>query len=78
MCDLLQDLKGKILVKGKKEKSAEECECSSSDLSSSDEESSQTEGKPSRKKEDKKVGDTPSVQLCLRSSECWTCDGFFV
>ncbi|XP_028264297.1 1-phosphatidylinositol 4,5-bisphosphate phosphodiesterase delta-3-A-like [Parambassis ranga] len=49
-----EDLKGKILVKGKKEKSADECECSSSDLSSSDEESSRTEGKPSRKKEDKK------------------------
>lgn len=50
----MQDLKGKILVKGKKEH-AVECSSDSSDLSSSDEESSHTEGTPSRQKEDKKV-----------------------
>ncbi|XP_029312862.1 1-phosphatidylinositol 4,5-bisphosphate phosphodiesterase delta-3-A-like [Cottoperca gobio] len=51
-----EDLKGKILVKGKKEHVVEGCSSSSSDLSSSDEEASHTEGKPSRKKEDKKPG----------------------
>lgn len=49
----MQDLKGKILVKGKKEH-AVECSSDSSDLSSSDEEASHTEGKPNREKEDKK------------------------
>ncbi|XP_037611942.1 1-phosphatidylinositol 4,5-bisphosphate phosphodiesterase delta-3-A-like isoform X2 [Sebastes umbrosus] len=48
-----EDLKGKILVKGKKEV-VEECSSSSSDLSSSDEEASRAEGKPSGKKQDKK------------------------
>uniref|UniRef100_A0A3Q0RME3 Phosphoinositide phospholipase C n=1 Tax=Amphilophus citrinellus TaxID=61819 RepID=A0A3Q0RME3_AMPCI len=47
-----EDLKGKILVKGKKEK-LEECSSSSSDLSSSDEEA---DGKPRTKKESKKAG----------------------
>lgn len=47
-------LKGKVLVKGKKER-LEECSSSSSDLSSSDEETSRIEGKP-RRKEDKKAG----------------------
>ncbi|KAG7244362.1 hypothetical protein INR49_003705 [Caranx melampygus] len=49
-----EDLKGKILVKGKKEHVVEGCS-SSSDFSSSDEESCRCEGKPPRKKEDKKV-----------------------
>uniref|UniRef100_A0A3Q3G894 Phosphoinositide phospholipase C n=1 Tax=Kryptolebias marmoratus TaxID=37003 RepID=A0A3Q3G894_KRYMA len=49
-----EDLKGKILVKGKKEKTEDECPPSSSDVSS-DEEVSQNEGKPS-KKEEKKPG----------------------
>lgn len=51
----LQDLKYKILVKGKKERVAEGCS-SCSDLSSSDEESIRSDGKPKAKKEDKKVG----------------------
>ncbi|KAM4525490.1 1-phosphatidylinositol 4,5-bisphosphate phosphodiesterase delta-3-A-like [Odontesthes bonariensis] len=51
-----EDLKGKILVKGKKEMAKEECSSSSSDLSSSDEECSRTEGKPTRKTEDKRPG----------------------
>uniref|UniRef100_UPI0037E85CF6 1-phosphatidylinositol 4,5-bisphosphate phosphodiesterase delta-3-A-like n=1 Tax=Semicossyphus pulcher TaxID=241346 RepID=UPI0037E85CF6 len=51
-----EDLKGKILVKGKRERVVEEGACSSSDLSSSDEEASRSEGKPRRKKEDKKPG----------------------
>ncbi|XP_072229652.1 1-phosphatidylinositol 4,5-bisphosphate phosphodiesterase delta-3-A-like [Leuresthes tenuis] len=51
-----EDLKGKILVKGKKEMTEKECSSSSSDLSSSDEECSRTEGKPKRKKEDKRPG----------------------
>lgn len=54
MC-YLQDLKYKILVKGKKERVAEGCS-SCSDLSSSDEESIRSDGKPKAKKEDKKVG----------------------
>lgn len=49
MC--LQDLKYKILVKGKKERVVEGCSSSCSDLSSSDEESVQAKAK----KEDKKV-----------------------
>lgn len=48
----VQDLKGKILVKGKKEKVVEENPSSSSDLDSSEEEGSY--GKSSGKK-DKKV-----------------------
>lgn len=52
----LQDLKYKILVKGKKERVAEGCSSSCSDLSSSDEESIRSDGKPKAKKEDKKVG----------------------
>ncbi|KAK2815469.1 hypothetical protein Q5P01_025936 [Channa striata] len=48
-----EDLKGKILVKGKKEDIVE-CSCSSSDLSSSDEEASHAEGRPSTKTEEKK------------------------
>ncbi|XP_071318832.1 1-phosphatidylinositol 4,5-bisphosphate phosphodiesterase delta-3-A-like isoform X3 [Trachinotus anak] len=51
-----EDLKGKILVKGKKEYVLEECSLSASDFSSSDEEASQTEGRPHQKKEDKKPG----------------------
>ncbi|XP_031179848.1 1-phosphatidylinositol 4,5-bisphosphate phosphodiesterase delta-3-A-like isoform X1 [Sander lucioperca] len=51
-----EDLKGKILVKGKKEHMVEERSSSSSDLSSSDEEASHAEGKPSSKKEDQKPG----------------------
>lgn len=47
----LQDLKYKILVKGKKERVVEGCSSSCSDLSSSDEESIQAKAK----KEDKKV-----------------------
>lgn len=47
----LQDLKYKILVKGKKERVVEGCSSSCSDLSSSDEESVQAKAK----KEDKKV-----------------------
>lgn len=42
----VQDLKGKIIVKGKKELAVGECSSSTSDLSSSDEEASRTEGKP--------------------------------
>ncbi|XP_049419777.1 1-phosphatidylinositol 4,5-bisphosphate phosphodiesterase delta-3-A [Epinephelus fuscoguttatus] len=49
-----EDLKGKILVKGKRERVVE-CSSSSSDLSSSDEEASCTDSKSCRKKEDKKV-----------------------
>uniref|UniRef100_A0A8D3BC47 Phosphoinositide phospholipase C n=1 Tax=Scophthalmus maximus TaxID=52904 RepID=A0A8D3BC47_SCOMX len=41
-----EDLKGKIIVKGKKELAVGECSSSTSDLSSSDEEASRTEGKP--------------------------------
>ncbi|XP_040885273.1 1-phosphatidylinositol 4,5-bisphosphate phosphodiesterase delta-3-A-like [Toxotes jaculatrix] len=52
-----EDLKGKILVKGKKDRVVEECSSSLSDLSSSDEEAGRTEGKPPLRKEDKK----PSV-----------------
>jgi len=59
----VQDLKGKILVKGKKEYVLEECSLSASDFSSSDEEASQTEGRPHQKKEDKKVGYTTSLHL---------------
>ncbi|XP_068161674.1 1-phosphatidylinositol 4,5-bisphosphate phosphodiesterase delta-3-A isoform X5 [Antennarius striatus] len=51
-----EDLKYKILVKGKKERGGEECSSSCSDLSSSDEESGRSEGKPRRKKEDKTPG----------------------
>uniref|UniRef100_A0A8C4EQ56 Phosphoinositide phospholipase C n=1 Tax=Dicentrarchus labrax TaxID=13489 RepID=A0A8C4EQ56_DICLA len=51
-----EELKFKILVKGKKERVVEECSSSSSDLSSSDEEASCAEGKPRRKKEENKVG----------------------
>uniref|UniRef100_A0A3Q1EKA9 Phosphoinositide phospholipase C n=1 Tax=Acanthochromis polyacanthus TaxID=80966 RepID=A0A3Q1EKA9_9TELE len=47
-------LKGKILVKGKKERMEKECSSSSSDLSSSDEEASRGKGKGQKKKEDKK------------------------
>lgn len=69
MCWLyVQDLKGKILVKGKKEHMVEECSSSSSDLSPSDDEASCTESKSRRKKEDKKVGTTPTAHLYLRSS----------
>lgn len=58
MCLLcMQDLKYKILVKGKKEHVVE-CSSSCSDLSSSDEESGRAEGKPKEKKHDKKVGTT--------------------
>lgn len=56
----MQDLKYKILVKGKKEV-VEECSSSSSDLSSSDEEAVRAEGKPKGKKEEKKVGTTPAL-----------------
>lgn len=53
MCLLcLQDLKYKILVKGRKDHLAERC---SSDCSSSDEEVGCSEGKPSVKKQDRKV-----------------------
>ncbi|XP_069024631.1 1-phosphatidylinositol 4,5-bisphosphate phosphodiesterase delta-3-A [Embiotoca jacksoni] len=51
-----EDLQGKILVKGKKEKPADECSSSSSYLSSSDEEASQADCQPRSKKEDKKPG----------------------
>ncbi|XP_068460194.1 1-phosphatidylinositol 4,5-bisphosphate phosphodiesterase delta-3-A-like isoform X1 [Clinocottus analis] len=54
-----EDLKGKILVKGKKERErvVAEHSSSSSDLSSSEEEEARhAEGKPSRKTEDKKPG----------------------
>uniref|UniRef100_A0A3B4ZJ38 Phosphoinositide phospholipase C n=1 Tax=Stegastes partitus TaxID=144197 RepID=A0A3B4ZJ38_9TELE len=50
-----EDLKGKILVKGKKERVGKECSSSSSDLSSSDEEASRAKSK-GQKKEDKKPG----------------------
>ncbi|XP_070847244.1 1-phosphatidylinositol 4,5-bisphosphate phosphodiesterase delta-3-A-like isoform X2 [Chaetodon trifascialis] len=50
-----EDLKLKILIKGKKDRVVEECLSSSSEFSSSDEEASRTEGKPRSKKEDKKV-----------------------
>ncbi|XP_045923962.1 1-phosphatidylinositol 4,5-bisphosphate phosphodiesterase delta-3-A-like [Micropterus dolomieu] len=49
-------LKGKILVKGKRERVVEECSSCSSDLSSSDDEASHNECKPSTKNEDKKPG----------------------
>uniref|UniRef100_A0A3Q3NFQ8 Phosphoinositide phospholipase C n=1 Tax=Mastacembelus armatus TaxID=205130 RepID=A0A3Q3NFQ8_9TELE len=49
-----EDIKGKILVKGKKEHMVG-CSSSSSDLSSSDEEASQTEGKSTKKKEESGV-----------------------
>lgn len=52
---LMQDLKYKILVKGKKEHVAQKCSSSSSDLSSSEEEAGCAEVKPSGKKECKKV-----------------------
>ncbi|XP_047465999.1 1-phosphatidylinositol 4,5-bisphosphate phosphodiesterase delta-3-A-like [Mugil cephalus] len=49
-----EDLKGKILVKGKKEKTeVDQCSSSSSDLSSSDEEARRSECKPTRKQESK-------------------------
>lgn len=51
----MQDLKYKILVKGKKERVAQECSSSSSDFSSSEEEAGCAEVKPSGKKECKKV-----------------------
>uniref|UniRef100_A0A8C5HHF6 Phosphoinositide phospholipase C n=1 Tax=Gouania willdenowi TaxID=441366 RepID=A0A8C5HHF6_GOUWI len=51
-----EDLKGKILVKGKKEKLVEGQSCSSSDLSSSDEESNQCQGRAKKKREEKKPG----------------------
>lgn len=51
----VQDLKGKILVKGKKEKVEDDCPCSSSDCGSN-EEASRTEGKPNKKEEENKVG----------------------
>ncbi|XP_060884167.1 1-phosphatidylinositol 4,5-bisphosphate phosphodiesterase delta-3-A-like [Labrus mixtus] len=51
-----EDLKGKILVKGKKERMVEEGGYSSSDLSSSDEEASQSEGKAKTKKPEQKPG----------------------
>uniref|UniRef100_A0AAQ6APC8 Phosphoinositide phospholipase C n=1 Tax=Amphiprion ocellaris TaxID=80972 RepID=A0AAQ6APC8_AMPOC len=47
-------LKGKILVKGKKERMEKEGSSSSSDLSSSDEEASRGKSKSQKKKEDKK------------------------
>ncbi|XP_062269731.1 1-phosphatidylinositol 4,5-bisphosphate phosphodiesterase delta-3-A-like [Platichthys flesus] len=52
-----EDLKGKILVKGKKEQGVVEGSSSTSDLSSSDEDASRTEGKHPSKKGDQK----PSV-----------------
>lgn len=58
----VQDLKGKILVKGKRERAKEEA-YSSSDPSSSDEEASRSEGKPRKAKEEKKVRTTPSIHL---------------
>lgn len=59
-CSLgVQDLKGKILVKGKKEKVEDECPSSSSDFSS-DDEVSRTEGKANKKEEEKKVGKSKS------------------
>ncbi|XP_004086892.1 1-phosphatidylinositol 4,5-bisphosphate phosphodiesterase delta-3-A-like [Oryzias latipes] len=51
-----EDLKGKILVKGKREESAEECLSSSSDLNSSDDETSVAEGRSKKKKDGKKAG----------------------
>ncbi|XP_022621739.1 1-phosphatidylinositol 4,5-bisphosphate phosphodiesterase delta-3-A-like [Seriola dumerili] len=51
-----EDLKGKILVKGKKEHVVEECLLSASDFSSSDEDVSWTEGKPCPRKEERKPG----------------------
>ncbi|KAM6964012.1 1-phosphatidylinositol 4,5-bisphosphate phosphodiesterase delta-3-A-like [Tautogolabrus adspersus] len=51
-----EDLKGKILVKGKKEGMVEEGGYSSSDLSSSDEEASRSEGKAKTRKPDQKPG----------------------
>ncbi|RVE60107.1 hypothetical protein OJAV_G00195100 [Oryzias javanicus] len=50
-----EDLKGKILVKGKREES-EECSSSSSDLNSSDDETSIAEGRSKKKKDGKKAG----------------------
>uniref|UniRef100_A0AAQ4PLR4 Phosphoinositide phospholipase C n=1 Tax=Gasterosteus aculeatus aculeatus TaxID=481459 RepID=A0AAQ4PLR4_GASAC len=47
-----EDLKGKILVKGKKEGTAEKPSSSSSDLSSSDEEAGGAEGQTGRRPED--------------------------
>ncbi|XP_041672010.1 1-phosphatidylinositol 4,5-bisphosphate phosphodiesterase delta-3-A [Cheilinus undulatus] len=51
-----EDLKGKILVKGKKEHIQEEGAYSSSEASSSDEEASRSEGKPRTKKGEKTPG----------------------
>lgn len=51
----VQDLKGKVLIKGKKK--VEEDSSGSSDLDSSEDEASR--GKASGKKEDKKVGPLP-------------------
>lgn len=60
MCWLCaQDLKGKILVKGKKEGTAEKPSSSSSDLSSSDEEAGGAEGQTGRRPEDETVGTPP-------------------
>uniref|UniRef100_A0A3P9JW41 Phosphoinositide phospholipase C n=1 Tax=Oryzias latipes TaxID=8090 RepID=A0A3P9JW41_ORYLA len=51
-----EDLKGKILVKGRREESAGECSSSSSDLNSSDDETSVEEGRSKKKKDGKKAG----------------------
>ncbi|KAI3365300.1 hypothetical protein L3Q82_010395, partial [Scortum barcoo] len=51
-----EDLKGKVLVKGKKERMVAEFPASSSDLSSSDDEASCTESKSMRNNKDKKPG----------------------
>uniref|UniRef100_A0A1A8R9V8 Phosphoinositide phospholipase C n=2 Tax=Nothobranchius TaxID=28779 RepID=A0A1A8R9V8_9TELE len=48
-----EDLKGRILVKGKKGKIQEQCSSSSSDLSSSEEEASQKQAKSKTNEEDK-------------------------
>lgn len=80
MC--LQDLKYKILVKGKKERVVEGCSSSCSDLSSSDEESIQARAK----KEDKKVrtaaapfGQYSTTQkLNSRDSKTYQTQPFFV
>ncbi|XP_008313097.1 1-phosphatidylinositol 4,5-bisphosphate phosphodiesterase delta-3-A-like isoform X2 [Cynoglossus semilaevis] len=50
-----EDLKGRILVKGKKEVLVEEASSSTSELSSSDEEASRHDGKPHPKKGDGKL-----------------------
>ncbi|KAA8581136.1 hypothetical protein FQN60_002717 [Etheostoma spectabile] len=66
-----EDLKGKILVKGKKEHVVAESSSSSSDLSCSDEEVSSAEARPGSKKEDQKVGQLAFVPTAAALTNSW-------